>query len=48
VQPTRKQFDEQLDRLEERLPSGARDMLQSARAAAVGPEYRLRHSVGLD
>jgi hypothetical protein len=48
VQPTRKQFDEQLDRLEERLPSGARDMLQSVRAAAVGPEYRLRHSVGLD
>jgi hypothetical protein len=48
VQPARKQLDEQVDRLEQRLPAGARNVVQSVRAAAATPEQLLRSAVGLD
>lgn len=48
VQPVRQQFDEQFDRVEQYLPSSARSLAQSVRAAAADPEQRLRNAVGLD
>jgi hypothetical protein len=48
LQPVRQQLDEQLDRMEERLPAGARDVVQSVRAASTGPEQALRSTIGLD
>lgn len=47
VAPVRKQFDEQLDRLEETLPEAARNLVRSVRAAAVSQEQALRSAVGL-
>lgn len=48
VAPVRKQFDEQLDRLEETLPEAARNLVQTVRAVAVSQEQALRSAVGLD
>jgi hypothetical protein len=48
VQPVRKQVDEQFDRLEQYLPGGARNVVQSVRSASTGPEQLLRSAVGLD
>src|SRR5579875_737014 len=47
VAPLRKQFEEQLDRLEETLPEAARNLVHSIRAAAVAQEQALRSAVGL-
>jgi chromosome segregation ATPase len=48
VAPVRKQFDEQLDRLEETLPETARNLVQTVRGLAVSQEQALRAAVGLD
>jgi chaperonin cofactor prefoldin len=48
MQPARKQLDERIDRLEEYLPAGARNVVQTVRAAAATPEQVLRNAVGLD
>jgi ElaB/YqjD/DUF883 family membrane-anchored ribosome-binding protein len=48
VAPARQQFDEQLDKIEERLPAGARSVVQSVRAAASTQEQVVRSAVGLD
>lgn len=48
VAPARRRLDERVDALQERLPSPARDVLASVRAAAAAPESRLRAVVGLD
>jgi chaperonin cofactor prefoldin len=48
VQPARKQLEEQIDRLEQYLPAGARNVVQTVRAAAATPEQLLRSAVGLD
>ena len=47
VAPVRQQFDQQLDRLEESLPEAARNLVQTARAAAIAQERNLRSAVGL-
>jgi hypothetical protein len=46
--PARHHLDQRLDRLEERLPIGARTMVRSVRAAAKAPEARIRSAAGLD
>lgn len=46
-QPARKQFDEQIDRLEGRLPYAARNVVQTVRAAAAAPEQLIRSAAGL-
>ncbi len=48
VQPVRQQLDEQFDRIEQYLPSNARNLVHTVRAAASDPEQRLRNAVGLD
>jgi hypothetical protein len=48
VQPARQRFDEQVDRIEERLPAGPRSVLHSWRAAAATSEQIWRHSLGLN
>jgi hypothetical protein len=48
VQPARHLLDEQVDRFEQRLPAGARSMVQSWRSAASTPEQIWRNSVGLN
>jgi ElaB/YqjD/DUF883 family membrane-anchored ribosome-binding protein len=48
VSPARAQFDGQLDRIEERLPAAARNVVQSVRAAASTQEQVVRSAVGLD
>lgn len=48
VAPARRQLDQQIDALEERLPTQARDALRAARAAVAVPERRIRAAVGLD
>jgi hypothetical protein len=48
VKPVRRHFDEQFDLIEAYLPEATRSLLQALRAAAVEPEQRLRHAVGLD
>jgi chromosome segregation ATPase len=47
VAPVRKQFEDQIDRLEETLPEAARNLVHSIRAAAVAQEQALRSAVGL-
>jgi hypothetical protein len=48
LQPARKQLDERIDRLEEYLPAGTRNLVQSVRAVALTREQLLRNRVGLD
>jgi ElaB/YqjD/DUF883 family membrane-anchored ribosome-binding protein len=48
VRPARQQFDEQFDRMEQRLPDGARGVVQSVRGAAATGEQAWRHAVGLN
>jgi hypothetical protein len=48
MQPARQRFDEGIDRFEERLPAGARSMMQSWRTAAATPEQIWRNRVGLN
>ena len=43
----RHQLDEQVDKLEQRLPASARNIVQSVRAAATTPEHVFRSAVGL-
>ena len=47
VQPARQQLDQQFDRLEERLPEGAKTVVQTVRAAAAAPEQLFRTAAGL-
>ena len=47
IAPARQQFEQQLDRLEEALPEAARNLVQTARAAAGTQERTLRTAVGL-
>ncbi|MGH9055002.1 MAG: hypothetical protein ACRDYY_03935, partial [Acidimicrobiales bacterium] len=44
-QPARNQVEEQAGRLEQYLPAGARDVVQSIRAAASAPEQIWRSAV---
>jgi hypothetical protein len=48
VRPARQQFDEQVDRMEQRLPDGARSLVQSVRGAAASREQLWRNAVGLN
>jgi hypothetical protein len=48
VQPARQLLDEQLDRFEQRLPAGARTLVQSWRSVAATPEQIWRSNAGLD
>ena len=48
VRPARQQFDEQFDRMEQRLPDGARSVVQSVRGAAATGEQVWRNAVGLN
>ena len=48
VAPVRKQLDEQVDRLQQRLPAGARDVVQLVRAGAAAQEQAFRSVVGLN
>lgn len=48
VRPARQQFDEQFDRMEQRLPDGARGVVQSVRGAAATREQLWRNAVGLN
>jgi hypothetical protein len=48
VQPARQRLDEQVDRFEQRLPAGARALVQSWRNVAATPEQFWRSSAGLD
>jgi DNA anti-recombination protein RmuC len=48
VAPVRHQLDDQVDRLEQRLPGPARDVVQLFRASAAAPEQAWRAVVGLD
>jgi ElaB/YqjD/DUF883 family membrane-anchored ribosome-binding protein len=48
VRPARQQFDEQFDRVEQRLPDGARSVVQSVRGAAATGEQVWRNAVGLN
>jgi hypothetical protein len=48
VAPVREQWDGQLDRLEEVLPTGARDVVQTVRAAASSQQQAVRNAIGLD
>jgi hypothetical protein len=48
VRPARQQFDEQFDRMEQRLPDGARSLVQSMREAATTREQVWRNAVGLN
>ena len=45
--PARRQFEEQLDRLEEALPETARNLVHTVRSAATTQEQALRTAVGL-
>jgi hypothetical protein len=47
IQPVRRQFDQQVDRFEERLPEGAKTVVQTVRAAATAPEQIFRTVAGL-
>jgi molecular chaperone GrpE (heat shock protein) len=47
VAPTRRQLDHQIEAFEERLPAGARNVVETFKAAAAVPEARLRSVVGL-
>ncbi len=46
--PARQQLDEQIDRLEQSLPEGARGVVKSVRSTASTQEQAWRHSVGLE
>jgi len=48
VAPARQQIDEQIDRLQQALPAGARSVVQSVRSTATAQEQALRSAVGLD
>jgi ElaB/YqjD/DUF883 family membrane-anchored ribosome-binding protein len=48
VQPARHLLDERVDRFEQRLPAGARSMVQSWRTVAATPEQIWRNNVGLN
>jgi hypothetical protein len=48
VEPTRKQLDEQVTRIEGQLPAGPRSLLQAVREAAASQEQMFRSAVGLD
>jgi len=45
--PTRQQLDDRIDRIEERLPEGARNVVHTVRSAASTQEHALRSAVGL-
>jgi hypothetical protein len=45
--PVRRQFEAQLDRLEEVLPQTAREVVQTVRGAAAAQEHAVRSAVGL-
>lgn len=47
VAPARQQIDEQIDRLEQALPAGARGVVHSVRSTATAQEQALRSAVGL-
>jgi ABC-type transporter Mla subunit MlaD len=47
VAPARRQLDEQVDALEQRLPEAARNVVSAVRSAVAAPEARLRSAVGL-
>jgi hypothetical protein len=47
VAPVRRQFEDQLDRLQEVLPETARQFVQTVRGAAAASEQNLRSAVGL-
>lgn len=46
VDPVRKQFEGGLDRIEERLPGQARDLVRTARTLAKGTEEQVRTFIG--
>jgi hypothetical protein len=46
--PARQQLDEQLNRLEQSLPDGARGMVKSVRSTASTQEQAWRRSLGLE
>jgi hypothetical protein len=46
--PARQQLDEQIDRLEQSLPEGARGVVKSVRSTAATQEQAWRRSVGLE
>jgi hypothetical protein len=46
--PARQQLDEQIDRLEQSLPEGARSVVRSVRDGAAAQEQAWRRSAGLD
>jgi hypothetical protein len=48
VAPMRRQLDEQMDRLQERLPAGAREMVELLRTGAAAQERAFRNVVGLN
>jgi hypothetical protein len=48
VAPLRQQLDKQVDRLQERLPAGAREMVELFRASAAAQEQAFRNVVGLN
>jgi len=48
VAPVRRQFEDQLDRVEEALPEAARELVHSVRGAAAAQEQVVRGAVGLD
>ncbi len=48
VAPVRHQLDEQVDRLQQRLPAGARDVVELFRAGAAAQERAFRSVVGLN
>jgi hypothetical protein len=48
VEPARKQLDEQVGRIEQQLPTGARNALQTVREAAASQEHLLRSAIGLE
>ncbi len=47
VAPARQQIDEQIDRLEQSLPAGARSVVHSVRSTATAQEQAIRSAVGL-